>query len=82
MDKMGVEPQVVKVLCKLKERFMRANDSKAREAFMLQGIDILESFLNAHEISTTFFLSTLEEIEQWDWDVQLREIRNLPEKAE
>jgi hypothetical protein len=79
MPKMGVEPQVSKLLHKLKLRFMQCKDSQARQAFMVQTLGILESYLNAHEISTAYFLSALEEVEQWDWEEQLREIRNLPE---
>lgn len=81
MPRMGIEPQVYKALHKLKKCFMRAKCTKAREAVMVQGLEILESYINSHEITTDFFLNALKEIEEWDWEQQLAEIRNLPEKA-
>lgn len=77
---MIVQSKIVRVMVELKAHFMAATNSQARQAHMCQALEVLESYLTSHEISQAFFLAALEEIEEWDWKYQLKEIRSLPER--
>jgi len=80
MHLLDLESKLTKLFVTFHAHFMNAKDSQARQAVMCEALETLEAAFNTHEISPRFFFGRLAELEQWDWDFQLREIRSLPEK--
>jgi len=78
--KAELEHKVVAALVKLKSRYLNAQDAETRMVLQLGALEILESLIDTRQIELNRFLGYLETIEQWAWDAQLLEIRNLPTK--
>jgi hypothetical protein len=75
-----LEHKVVAALVKLKSRFMNAQDVAIRMEIQLGALEILESLIDTRQIELNRFLGYMEMVEEWGWDAQLLEIRNLPTK--
>jgi len=75
-----LEHKVVAALVKLKSRYLNAQDEEIRMEIQLGALEILESLIDTRQIELNRFLGYMETIEEWGWDAQLQEIRNLPTK--